>query len=380
MKRKKLIGISIVSVVVIILASLSNVAGYQTVQSTNQNKINVDIVNNKANDNNIITVDDEPGDADFTSIKEAVNYSSSGDTIEVYSGLYREEGIWITKENVSLLGIDHELGEGDDTGKPFIKPDGKATVIGVNASHVIVSNFRIEKLASGFCIHLGTDKPNLNQNNNTISDCIIRNPYGYGIKVYRIGRDNNIINNQITNCNTVGIDVFSSFFNIKGNVITDCGHVGISIRGGLENISYNTIKRCRTGIRLNGGNNIIFGNDIESCTTGILNNGGDNNIIQGNNIELCPIGFSNEYGRGNRIIKNNFKECWNFLPWFKVSFLDFLRKDRWIGNYWDTWKGVAPKIIPGILIFGIPVGEWGIPIPVPCFVFDWHPAKEPYDI
>lgn len=57
---KKIIGISIVSVVVIILASLSNVVGYQTVQSTNQIKINnevnqkellfqtiVDIANNK---------------------------------------------------------------------------------------------------------------------------------------------------------------------------------------------------------------------------------------------------------------------------------------------------------------------------------------------
>ena len=31
----------------------------------------------------IITVDDEPGDTDFTSIKEALNYSSPGDTIEV---------------------------------------------------------------------------------------------------------------------------------------------------------------------------------------------------------------------------------------------------------------------------------------------------------
>jgi hypothetical protein len=57
---KKIIGISIVSVVVIILASLSNVVGFQTVQSTNQIKINnevnqkellfqtiVDIANNK---------------------------------------------------------------------------------------------------------------------------------------------------------------------------------------------------------------------------------------------------------------------------------------------------------------------------------------------
>lgn len=60
MKRIKIIGISIVTVVVIILASLSTVAGYQTVQSTNQIKISnevnqrellfqtiVDIVNNK---------------------------------------------------------------------------------------------------------------------------------------------------------------------------------------------------------------------------------------------------------------------------------------------------------------------------------------------
>ena len=43
MKRIKLIGISIVSVVVIILASSSNVVGYQTVQSTNQIKINNEV-------------------------------------------------------------------------------------------------------------------------------------------------------------------------------------------------------------------------------------------------------------------------------------------------------------------------------------------------
>ena len=47
----------------------------------------------QTNDKNIITVDDEPGDADFTSIKEAVNSSSPGDTIEVYSGTYLEQGI-----------------------------------------------------------------------------------------------------------------------------------------------------------------------------------------------------------------------------------------------------------------------------------------------
>ena len=77
------------------------------------------------NGKNIITVDDEPGDADFTSIKEAVNYSSPGDTIEVYSGTYLEQGIHIVNDNITLLGIAHELGEGDDSGKPFINAEGK---------------------------------------------------------------------------------------------------------------------------------------------------------------------------------------------------------------------------------------------------------------
>jgi hypothetical protein len=60
MKKYPLIGVSIVAVVVLILASLSNVVGFQTVQSSNQKEINtkadqkellfqtiVDIANNK---------------------------------------------------------------------------------------------------------------------------------------------------------------------------------------------------------------------------------------------------------------------------------------------------------------------------------------------
>lgn len=63
-----------------------------------------------------------------------------------------------------------------------------------------------------------------------------------------------------------------------------------------------------------------------------------------------------------------------------MSFLDFLKKDRWIENYWDTWKGFGPKRIFGIVIIRIPLGEWGIPIPILRFAFDWHPVQEPYDI
>ena len=337
-----------------------------------------------------ITVDDEPGDADFISIKEALNYSSPGDTIEVYSGIYREDGIRIMKENVSLLGISHELGDGNDSDKPFIKPDGTEVVIIVEASGVIVSNFRIEKLSSSTCITLGADEPSRNQNNNTISDCFILNPYGSGIFVNRIGRDINIINNTITGCSYDGISADSLDFNITGNVIIGIDFDGIDIGySGGKNISYNYISSCKNGIRMQGSNNIIYGNDIRSCHVGILNYGGSKNTIYYNNIEDCPIGFSNEGGGGNRIIKNNFQECWNIFPWFKVSFLNFLlNKDKWIGNYWEIWRGIAPKpvpspkIIPGIVFLGIPIpgGELPLVIPIPRFEYDWQTVKEPYNI
>jgi len=325
MKNIKIIGISIVSVVVIILASLSNVAGYQTVQSTNQNKINVDIVNNKANGKNIITVDDEPGDADFTSIKEAVNYSSSGDTIEVYSGIYHEQGIHILKDNITLLGISHELGEGDDSGRPFIKGNGTESVIQVEACHVIVSNFKIENpwsehiLAFACGIYIKIDYYPFIPRNITISDCIISNSSHAGIYCWEAYAENiTIINNHISYCKNNGIDIRIKSGIISGNIVTDCGEIGILFGRNLCNVSGNRIKRCRIGIQFGGENNIVYGNDIESCDVGIQ----------------CA-------GWGSIITKNNFKNYSRIGFWFAGTFgerfIEGFKKSRWIGNYWDTW-------------------------------------------
>jgi parallel beta-helix repeat protein len=316
--------------------------------------------------------------------------SSPGDIIEVYSGIYREDAIRITKENISLLGISSELGSGNDSGKPFIKPDGTATVIIVEASHVIVSNFRIEKISSSPCINLGAEEPNRYQNNNTITNCSMINPYGTGILFHEIGGDINILNNTIHSCNLYGISADSLDFRIQGNKIYDIDHNGIAIqycRG--KNISYNKIASCKTGIRIYQGNeNIIYGNDIQSCHMGIVNTYGTDNIITGNNIELCPIGIFEEFGGGNHITKNNFQECWYILPWFKVRFLDFLlNKDTWNGNYWEIWRSIAPKpvpspkIIPGILCMGFSIGgEIPIAILLPWIALDRQTALEPYDI
>ena len=211
-------------------------------------------------DKNIITVDDEPGDADFTSIKEAVNSSSPGDTIEVYSGTYPEQEICIVKDNTTLLGISHELGEGNDSGKPLIKGNGTGRVLRVEASHVIVSNFRIEHPGafSSVCIFVS------DQNNITLTDCIIRNSKKAMNEGIQAGDCDNIkiINNEISNCSS-GISAGAQHpgsLTITGNVITDCMYGGIELHCNQQNVSGNRIRRCEDGIRIFGTNNIIYGN------------------------------------------------------------------------------------------------------------------------
>lgn len=297
-----------------------------------------------------------------------MNYSSPGDIIEVYSGTYPQDRIRITKENISLLGISHELGEGNDSGKPFIRGNGTATVIQVEASHVIVSNFKIENAwskPSSPCIYVGTDTPS-DQNNNTISDCIIRNSTDIGIGVGDIGKNIRIINNEISHCDTYGINapIYSWRLNITGNVITDCLQVGIHFSGSQGNASGNRIKRCRIGIFIYGGNNIVYGNDIENCSVGVYSS----------------------FWHGNTITKNNFKNYSRIRYWWERSLAIYFlglkidKKDRWISNYWDTWDGVGPKKIFGNLNILIIFSEFMITIPLLWFDFDWHPAQEPYDI
>jgi parallel beta-helix repeat protein len=314
---------------------------------------------------NIITVDDEPGDADFTSIKEAVNYSSPGDTIEVYSGTYIEQGIHIENDNIELLGISHELGEGNDSGKPFIKGDGTIAAIWIGASHVIVSNFSIENPYNHTHYHtggiyIGKDYPPFEQDDIIISDCNINNtPWG----IYDTDAENiRIINNNISNCkNGINID-FSMNFLTKGNVITDCRDCGIFFYGPIfnRNFSGNRIRNCEFGIEFGGRNNKFYDNDFENCSLGIR----------------CS-------GSGNIFTRNNFKNySQNYNPfngsWFYRFFL-YPTKNIWFGNYWDTWEGPGPKTILGSYVIGYRLIP-NMPLFIPWIAFDWKPAKEPFDI
>jgi hypothetical protein len=89
----------------------------------------------------VITVDDEPGDADYTSIKEALDHSVPGDTIEVYSGTYYEDRITVYKRGITIKGISQELAGGNDTGRPIMNTTLHKNIFNVRSDDVTIMNF-----------------------------------------------------------------------------------------------------------------------------------------------------------------------------------------------------------------------------------------------
>jgi len=294
----------------------------------------------------IISVDDE-GDGDYTSIKEAVNNANPGDTIEVYSGTYYEHNIWIETEEIILKGISHELGTGNDTGKPLIDGQGLSPgLLFIGTEGVTVTGFHIENDGTVFCLTISL----FDANNCLISENDLSHALFAPINCKRT-TNVTIMNNNISHCTMrQGICLIDCNNNIvSGNTITDISLEGILLWTSHHTlVSYNKISRCnRDGICILGDFNTIYRNHIEDNKEGLYIGDGIFNIIIQNNFinnlrnAYCDLGFG-------------------FYP----AFLN-----RWINNYWDDWNGIGPKRIPGrILIF----------IPRPNF--DWRPAQEPYKI
>lgn len=289
--------------------------------------------------NHVITVDDEPGDADYTSIKEAVSHANPGDTIEVYSGTYYEAGITVTQEGLSLIGMPYELGNGTDTGKPFINGMGQGDLVILNACNVTVSGFRIEhggELETIILIHkdgciVSNNTMHLSGNimqcisshcmiiNNIMSDAGFRVGFGFG----ETGQHNLVSDNIIDNCPT-GIGFWGGDYNtIIRNQVSNCSEFGIDMAGCTGNtFRFNTIENNSYGLHVKGAHITVEMNNF-------MNNG-------------CNAGFNQGSG--------------------------FIHGNRWRQNYWDGPR-TLPYPIKGIVL-----------VLLPWVQFDWRPALQPYNI
>ncbi len=163
-----------------------------------------------------------------------------------------------------------------------------------------------------------------------------------------------IIENLSINNTTVGIELGFSTQNIIINNSISNNQYGIHLYSSSSNIMHNNIYLNNwTGIWILSPINKITYNDIYS-----------NNWA----------GIYIEYSYHNSIEKNNFIDNNLYHAYFKNSFLN-----NWTNNYWDDWNKNLPRPIYGRIEIN-PLEDPNPWITIPWINFDWHPAREPYDI
>jgi parallel beta-helix repeat protein len=316
-----------------------------------------------------ITVDDD-GDGDYTSVSDAVNHSHPGDIIEVYSGTYVEDDILIRTPEITLRGIPHELGGGNDTGEPLIVRKGYMQIIKVIANMVTISGLIMQdNLSERKVLYQGHFIDVYSVNGCLISNNTIQNGTDYSVGIECDNTTNvQIIDNIIRNMNWDGI-LFTDSTNasVCGNIIIH-SEDGIYLESSETiNITKNKISGCGIGIALSKSRNIpLYLNTLESNSLGSSLELSTNNIIKHNNF------INNSQDAAWMAVKVPIIQRWKSI------------RNSWIENYWSDWIRIGPKLIPGLIFIFlgiIPGGDIQLPIGIPLILFqlDRHPAQKPYD-
>ena len=241
---------------------------------------------------------------DFSSIQEAIDTASDGDTVYVKTGAYHEN-VRINK-SISLIGenVDSTVIDGNP-------PEGYRIPITIESDNVSVSGFKILYGFNGigvgavkFCSISG-NRISGNQHGVVLvksSYCNVTKNYfeliGLSSAIQLNYAHNNLVSgNYIDNC-TEGIQIWQSSYN--------------------KTVTENTIKNCKdVAIRLqNADNNTITRNDVSNSGTGTTIYVANNNTITKNNyvnnLEQFPSGDWEWYAKtwgyngSQNIINNNY--------------------------------------------------------------------------
>jgi parallel beta-helix repeat protein len=319
------------------------------------------------------------GPENYTTIQDAVNASSDGDTVFVFDDSSPYEGIVLVSKSLTI--------KGENKYTTIIESGGFV----ISLSNVTITGFTIQDSETGVYI-IGYKQPTCH---NTVDNNIFLN-VSIGVNVYsddwpyddtnatKYGY-NIISNNVIIYTKTLGITIVYGHDNIvRGNDVSQDEKyrdpegfgVGIGVWGSFNNISYNNVHDNCFGIHLSGTRNMVYRNTIK------------NNFVKG----MYVISLS--YGN---VIQNNFinnqknVRIWMFgVPFSYVSQLTF------DGNYWENARAL-PYPIGGLYwytpetflyllgyLFGLElggkIGGMWLDYYSNFVRFDWHPAKEPYDI
>ncbi len=299
----------------------------------------------------------------FRSIRVGVLAARNGDTVYVYNGFYKEN--IVVKKSIIL--------QGEDNSNTVIDGNKNGDVVHIMADEVTISDFTLQ--------HYGTIRSDsgikIESDDNTITNNNIYGNYdGAWYKstgIYVINSNHNFVeNNHILN-NSYGIYNTDSKLSIFSTNQIINNNDGICILNSnnneIKNNEFIKNNNCAIVLHSSNGNSIYTNNIILGRWVGIDLNGANTNTIKRNNIiENSRYGLRIRWSKYNVVTENNF------IQNYEQAFLLSSQRTAINNNYWDDWNNLfLPRPINCTinLIYMLFI---------PWFKFDWHPAKEPYDI
>ncbi|AKB51143.1 cell surface protein [Methanosarcina barkeri str. Wiesmoor] len=263
-----------------------------------------------------ITVDNNGSGADFRSIQEAVNNSSSGDTVLVMPGTYNENII----VNINSLTIKSKSKNPEVLVKSL---EENKSVFLITASNVTLSGFNITGAKGSYTYYPSGICLKNTRNCKITGNTLFENYLG----VCLVNADYNIVSKNFLFNSSISLNEGSNMNNLRDNALEE-GPISLSYsryntisenslfngsismgESGMNNLTNNTIEKgsiflaAWCSLNLISKNKILNGQGISIACCG----GGDN--ISDNVISNCSTGVST-YDHGIDVINNSIIDCY----------------------------------------------------------------------
>lgn len=256
--------VSVIGLILILfVSSFTDIVGEDVKQLNGLSDNEIFLKETGSNTGNVLYVGGN-GPNNYSSIQNAIDNASNGDTIFVYSGIYHENVV--VKKSISLVG--------ENRNATIIDGGMKDTVINITASSVKISNFTVTN-GTSYSVSAGIK---ISGSNCVIEKCNVVHNMDYGIWI--VSSDNN----SIKNCNISYSEFESGIFidGSKNNLVSQCIFMSNNQSGIiLKSSSNDIISDCVFNFNGWYGLSIFLSNNesILNCTFR-----GDGLFISGDNI------------------------------------------------------------------------------------------------
>jgi parallel beta-helix repeat protein len=371
----------IIFVSMLLVAGFFPVSGVLIIEKTPSTMVN----------GNILYVGGD-GPGNYSTIKDAIQNATDGDTVFVYSGTYVIDDFILIDVSIRLIGENKEI----------TVISGMA--MGINKTGVEIREFTFLNQFGIIASPLFEEFDNFILSDNIFK--VSESFQGFG-GVFIFSNYSTISNNTFSNCgiwllsyhntvynNTVNGKPLVYFEEASDKVIEDAGQLilidcnnitieNLELSNTLFGLQLVDTDNClivnndfsnndMTGILLFSNNNIIHYNTFSNNMVGFIFGDCEGNDISTNSFENNQFSLFFLMSSGNFIQNNNFKYSY---PTLNKNILSTKSKNTWNGNYWDRGR-----LLP-VLIWNFEIINLRRLRIIPSSPdIDWRPARRLNDI